>query len=482
MLFNSYPFLFFYLPLVLIGFFGFAHFHLVKAAKGWLFVSSLAFYGYWDIRFLPLLVGSIIFNYGMGFWILKTSDISRKKVFLAGGILADLSLLFYFKYYNFFLSTLLSQESSLLEVILPLGISFFTFTQIAYLVDTFQGKAEVCDILSYGLFVTVFPHLIAGPILHHKEMIKQFNNLRMYVLSWTNIAQGTFLFIMGLSKKVLIADHLVSFVKPIFDQLEDPIPFIQAWFGALSYTLQLYFDFSGYSDMAVGLGLLFSLRLPINFNSPYQADSIIDFWRRWHITLSQFLRDYLYISLGGNRHGKWAKLRNLFITMLLGGLWHGAGWTFILWGACHGIFLIINHLWKDLQLPMPKWLGKLLTLLAVICAWVIFRSPTVDQALNILAGMAGLHGVILPEKYSQILFFLQPFGIVFEHVSVSRFHLTDLALIGLLTLAVILLPNSNYWIQKFKERPIAWAVVSSFLLFISILKLDEMAEFLYYQF
>ncbi len=481
MLFNSYAFLLAYLPIVLLGFFSFAKLHLTKAAQGWLLLSSLFFYGFWDIRYLPLLIGSIIFNYGIGSWILKEQNLKIRKAFLVGGIAGDLSLLFYYKYSNFFMTNLLG-TSQWIEIILPLGISFFTFTQIAYLVDAYQHKVEKGSFLSYGLFVTIFPHLIAGPILHHKEMIKQFNSLRMYVVSWPNIAQGICLFVIGICKKVLIADQLIFFVKPIFDDFKDPISFITAWLGAISYTLQLYFDFSGYSDMAVGLGLLFSLRLPINFNSPYQADSMIDFWRRWHITLSLFLRDYLYISLGGNRYGKWAKIRNLFMTMLLGGLWHGAGWTFILWGACHGVFLAINHLWRDLKISMPTLLARVLTLFAVICAWVIFRSPTIDQAFNILAGMFGFHGIIVPEKHLPILGFLQTFGVTFGSLPESNFKLSDITILGLLCIAVLALPNSNFWVQKCRQKPVAWAIPCALFLFICFLFLDEMTEFLYYQF
>jgi alginate O-acetyltransferase complex protein AlgI len=481
MLFNSYPFLLLYLPAVLVIFFGLSKLRLIKAAKCWLLISSLFFYGYWDIRYLPLLLGSILCNYGCGSYLLKANESRKKHIYLALGIAGNLSLLFYFKYYHFFISHLIG-DVQIADIILPLGISFFTFTQIAYLVDAYHKKAESCDFISYGLFVTIFPHLIAGPILHHREMLKQFNSLRMYILSWTHISQGIFLFTIGLFKKVIIADRLSVLAKPIFDQAKESIPFIQAWFGALTYTLQLYFDFSGYSDMAVGLGLLFSLRLPINFNSPYQADSMIDFWRRWHITLSQFLRDYLYISLGGNRNGKWAKLRNLFITMLLGGLWHGAGWTFILWGACHGLFLIINHMWRDFNISLSNWISKGLTLGAVISAWVIFRSPTIEQAINILSGMIGLHGVILPKSYASYFPFLSQIGIQFTNLAESKFRLADLALIFILGLGVLTLPNTNHWIHRFKKRPLAWGVACSLLFFISFLNLDEMSEFLYYQF
>lgn len=481
MLFNSYPFLFLYLPTVLLCFFILSMLHRTKAAQIWLLLSSLFFYAYWDYRYLPLLIGSILFNFSMGVLILREANLKQKKGFLIGGIIVNLGVLFYYKYSNFFISNFFG-ISQWMETILPLGISFFTFTQIAYLVDAYQEKVEKSDIISYGLFVTIFPHLIAGPILHHKEMLKQFNSLRMHVFYWPHVAQGIFLFIIGMGKKVLIADHLATLIKPIFDGMTVPISFVTAWLGAISYTLQLYFDFSGYSDMAVGLGLLFGLRLPINFNSPYQADSMIDFWKRWHITLSQFLRDYLYIPLGGNRHGKWGKIRNLFLTMLLGGLWHGAGWTFVLWGACHGLFLTINHLWRDLQISLPRWFARGLVLLAVICSWVIFRSPTVEQAGNILTGMSGWHGIILPEKYAHSLGFLTSLGVLFQPLQESNFRLYDIALIGLFSCIVLFLPNSHFWTEKFKERPSIWAVPSAFVLFVCFSLLDEISEFLYYQF
>lgn len=481
MLFNSYAFLLAYLPLVLLGYFALTKFYFVTPIKIWLLLSSLFFYAFWDIRYLPLLIGSIFFNYGMGLWLLKVNDQNLKKVLLLIGILADLTLLFYYKYSSFILGHLLGKPEWL-NLILPLGISFFTFTQIAYLVDAYEAKVENSDLVSYGLFVTIFPHLIAGPILHHKEMIKQFNDPKMYVISWSNLSQGIFLFVVGLSKKVLFADYLAFFVKPIFDYDVGPISLITAWLGALSYTLQLYFDFSGYSDMAVGLGLLFNLHLPINFNSPYQADSMIDFWRRWHITLSQFLKDYLYIPLGGNRGSKYAKMRNLFITMIIGGIWHGSGWMFIIWGACHGVFLIINHVWRDFKLPMTFFLSRVLTLLAIICTWVIFRSPTIEQALNILTGMMGLNGITIPEKYYPSLSFLQNFNVTFGSLPESNFRVHDILSILLLTCVVLFFPNSNYWLEKFKKKPVAWIIPSVFLFYVCFLHLDDMKEFLYYQF
>lgn len=481
MLFNSYSFLFGYLPIVLIGFFALCKRHLVQAAKAWLFLSSLFFYGYWDLRFLPLLMGSIFFNYQCGKFILQSIYTPKAKKILIFGIVLDLGLLFYFKYYNFFITNVMGNSLTFAEIILPLGISFFTFTQIAYLIDASRQEADQSDIVSYGLFVTIFPHLIAGPILHHKHMLKQFNNLRMYVFQWPNIAQGLFLFILGLSKKTLIADTLSEYVKPVFDSHLATVPFIKAWFGAITYTLQLYFDFSGYSDMAVGLGLLFNLHLPINFNSPYKANSIIDFWRRWHMTLSVFLKDYLYISLGGSRHGKFNHLRNLLLTMLLGGLWHGAGWTFIVWGAFHGTFLILNHLWKELKIPLPNMLAKGLTLFIVIVGWVIFRSPDMDTAVNILKGMFGFNGIGLPLKYETYLGFLKPilsFGENFR----SDIQNFERIILPILFLGVIFLPNSHELLLKFKSKPKRWAIPCAFLFVTSLLFMDEVVEFLYYQF
>lgn len=481
MLFNSYPFLLIYLPTVICFFFIFTTFNLFRHAKLWLLISSLFFYGYWDIHYLPLLLGSIGFNYLVGNEIIKYQCSRTRKNLLFFGIFTDLALLFYYKYYNFFATNVLSEKYLVSELILPIGISFFTFTQVAFLIDTYQGKAEKSDIVSYGLFVTIFPHLIAGPILHHKEMLKQFNSNEMFRVNWRNIAQGIFLFTIGLSKKVVIADYLAVFVKPIFDNSIPDISFLQAWFGALSYTLQLYFDFSGYSDMAVGLGLLFNLHLPINFNSPYQANSIIDFWRRWHITLSIFLRDYLYIPFGGNRNGKVSKLKNLGLTMLIGGLWHGAGWTFIVWGACHGIFLVINHLWKETNIQLPNRLCKLLTMLSVIFAWVIFRSPDMATAIAIFKGMIGLNGIILPEAYLEKLSFLSNY-LSFGTIPYGNFRFYHFIVLALLFAFVLNFPNSNEIKDRFEKTPVKWCIPCAGLFILSFMYIGDLAEFLYYQF
>jgi D-alanyl-lipoteichoic acid acyltransferase DltB (MBOAT superfamily) len=408
MLFNSYAFIFVFLPAVLLGFFQLGRIH-PRYAAAWLALASLAFYGYWNPAYIGLLLGSIVCNYAFGTWIAKSALHGKGSTpLLAAAIVANLALLGYYKYANFFLSSVnaLSGSSwSLGEIMLPLGISFFTFTQIAFLVDTWQGKVKEYNFVHYVLFVTYFPHLIAGPVLHHKEMMPQFAHTATYRLDWDNIANGLMLFTLGLCKKTLVADALAPYATAIFTGAQHGVETgilptaYEAWAGALAYTLQIYFDFSGYTDMALGIALMFGIRLPINFDSPYKAASIIEFWRRWHMTLSRFLRDYLYIPLGGNRQGKLRRYINLFITMLLGGLWHGAGWTFVLWGALHGAYLTINHLWRDYvvaRLPFraPAWLaafiGATLTFIAVVTAWVLFRASDMSQASTLLQAMYGI--------------------------------------------------------------------------------------------
>ncbi|MDX8380223.1 MAG: MBOAT family O-acyltransferase, partial [Gallionella sp.] len=383
---------------------------------------SLFFYGYWNPAYIGLLLTSILCNYAFGRWIAKQGSnrkwqvengkcsegqtkASVKKPLLIVAVGANLLLLGYYKYANFFIDSLNSlarTDWNLTNIILPLGISFFTFTQIAFLVDTYQGKVKEYNFIHYVLFVTYFPHLIAGPILHHKEMMPQFAHKATYKPNWVNIASGLMLFTLGLCKKTLGADALAPFANGVFNGVQNGLlpTAYEAWAGALAYTLQLYFDFSGYTDMALGIALLFNIRLPINFDSPYKATSIIDFWRCWHMTLSRFLRDYLYIPLGGNRKGKSRRYLNLMLTMLLGGLWHGAGWTFVAWGALHGAFLTINHLWREMITDrflrwVPNGMGMLtggmLTFMAVVAAWVVFRAHDISHAKIMLEAMFGVH-------------------------------------------------------------------------------------------
>jgi alginate O-acetyltransferase complex protein AlgI len=401
MLFNSFQFIFWFLPLT-VGVFFLIGKRSPYLAAGWLGIASLGFYGSWHIQDIILLVISICANYFAGYWLSKLSP-QPKQLLLWVAVGLNLLVLGYFKYANFLVDNvagLLGQNYQLAKIVLPLGISFFTFTQIAYLVDSYQGKVKEFKFLHYLLFVTYFPHLIAGPVLHHKEMITQFEHPRMYRWSSRNLANGMLMFIIGLTKKVILADGVVGYVTPVFDAAKHGglVTWGDAWLGALAYTVQLYFDFSGYSDMAIGLSLIFGVKLPINFNSPYKATNIINFWRRWHITLSNFLRDYLYIPLGGNRHGQTRRYLNLFVTMLLGGLWHGAGWTFIIWGGLHGSYLVINNLWQWFRTKIlwqnprtSSWLGRFasgaVTFLAVVVGWVLFRADSLNTAGRILGAM-----------------------------------------------------------------------------------------------
>ena len=405
MLFNSFAFFLVFLPLCLSGYFVLSKYS-IKASIVFLLLASVCFYGYWSLTYLPLLLGSIAINYGVGGLINHckgSGNESAAKYALILGLVLNLGALFFFKYFDFLVvnvGALMGQVWLPAGIILPIGISFFTFTQIAYLVDCKAGKVSACKAENYGLFVTYFPHLIAGPIIHHKDMMPQFVNPATHVFSTGRLTLGLLIFAVGLFKKIVLADGVAVFVGPVFDVHYASLTMAEAWVGVLAYTFQLYFDFSGYCDMAYGLSYMFGVVLPINFNSPYKARSIIDFWRRWHITLSSFLKDYLYVPLGGNRRGRVRRYLNLVITMLLGGLWHGANWTFIVWGALHGVYLIANHALRhlvgtDVEGRERCWAngalmiasGVCITFLAVVLAWVFFRASSVSVALGVLKAM-----------------------------------------------------------------------------------------------
>jgi alginate O-acetyltransferase complex protein AlgI len=405
MLFTTAIFAFLFLPIVFAGFFIAARWSQ-HVAVIWLFVASLYFYGYWMPEFTVLLVTSICVNFVVGRRIASLGRLGqrrRARLWLITGVALDVSTLAYFKYANFFvenLNAVLGFQWDPGKVVLPIGISFFTFTQIAFLADAYQKGVREYQFSHYGLFVTYFPHLIAGPVLHHAQMMPQFMQHSTYRLSSVNIAAGLTIFGIGLFKKVVLADGVSPFADSVFDAAHNGVTptTVEAWLATMSYTFQLYFDFSGYSDMAIGLSLLFNIRLPYNFNSPYQSLSIADFWRRWHMTLSAFLRDYLYIPLGGNKHGPARRYVNLMITMLLGGLWHGANWTFVFWGGLHGAYLVINHAFRALfsrhmhlleRNPVWTVVAWALTMAAVIAAWVFFRAQSFSSAWLILASMVG---------------------------------------------------------------------------------------------
>ena len=394
MLFNAQSFILGFLPLALGGYYALAG-HL-KARQGFLILASLVFYGWWDVRFVPLLIGLTLVNWLIAVWFGRV----RMAWIPLAGVALNLAVLALFKYADFLRGAAFAVADAPWtpwRLILPLGVSFFVFQKISYLMDLRRGGRHIYGFLDFCLFVSFFPQLIAGPLVRHNEIIHQFRNDPRRPEMWENLGRGFVLFVIGVTKKVALADTLAGVADPLFDKaLTAPLGFVEAWTAAAAYTLQIYFDFSGYSDMAIGLALLFGLRLPFNFDAPYRALSIRDFWRRWHMTLSRFLRDYLYVPLGGNRAGAARQVGNVVLTMLLGGLWHGASWTFVAWGGLHGAALAVNHLWAGAGMRLPSTLAWLATMLFVMAAWVLFRSPDFSTAASMLASMAGLHGRAAP--------------------------------------------------------------------------------------
>lgn len=477
MLFNSYEFIFLFLPITFFVYFWLNKKRLTQASKGWMVFASLFFYSWWNIVYLPLILGSILFNFTIGSGISRMGSaevkkgISRKTL-LAFAVISNLLLLGYFKYMDFFITNanvLLSTHLDLMHIILPLGISFFTFTQIAYLVDTYRDEVKEMDYLNYSLFVTFFPHLLAGPILHHKEMMPQFDAIKNKVINYRNISAGLFLFSIGLFKKVVIADTFAPWANAGYNAAQ-ALNIIEAWATSLSYTFQLYFDFSGYTDMALGVALMFNIRLPINFNSPYQALDIQDFWRRWHITLSRFLRDYIYIPLGGNRNSELRTYANLFSVFLIGGLWHGASWMFVIWGALHGSTIVIHRAWKSFGLSMNKYLAWFITFNFINITWIFFRAKDWNSAANVLGSMLGINATPFV-SVTKIKF-------LFPSLGMSSYTL-PMVISGFVL--VLLFKNSAHHTKYFKPTKII-AIFTVLLFSYTVLNLSNVSEFLYFNF
>ena len=538
MLFNSYEFILLFLPAAWIGYFVLGGRLGREPAIVWLVLASLFFYGWWNPIYLLLLLGSMVVNFVLGRALSRSLDGATQlrpgasrpaavKVMLVAGVGFNLALLGYFKYANFFVDSVnsaIGTSYNLEHIVLPLAISFFTFQQITYLVDASKGLAREYSATHYALFVTFFPQLIAGPIVHHREMLPQFARRDALKPRLVHLAVGLTIFSIGLFKKAVLADGVAVYATPVFDGAlngEDP-GFILAWTAALAYTFQLYFDFSGYSDMAIGIARMFGIRLPLNFFSPYKATSIVEFWRRWHMTLSRFLRDYLYIGLlGGNRQGPARRYTNLMTTMLLGGLWHGAGWTFVAWGGLHGFYLVACHFWRWLLTTVLRWpieeraiyraVAWTATFLAVVVGWVFFRAESFDAALRILHGMAGFNGVTIPNAIASRMGgafdLLAALGVGVDYTGGSNFVRSGLWLIGLFLIA-LLMPNTAEIMERIKPalsshrslagaaiEPLrrlaarlrwtpspAWACGIGLMAMTGLLSLSEISEFLYFQF
>ena len=523
MLFNSFEFIFVFLPITISFYYLLSRLNFSSLAISWLVVCSLFFYGWWNPSYLFLILFSMLFNYAFGVVLSGNRPEAFRRLLMIIGVAVNLALLGYFKYTNFLVDQVnwaFGSSFHLEKIILPLAISFFTFQQIAYLVDAFRHETKEYNFLHYCLFVTFFPQLIAGPIVHHKEMLPQFASDLTKRLNQRNLCIGLTIFTLGLFKKVILADGVAVYATPVFSAAETQtaLTFFEAWGGALAYTLQLYFDFSGYSDMAIGIAYMFGIQLPINFNSPYKAVSIIDFWRRWHMTLSRFLRDYLYIALGGNRKGNARRYVNLFLTMLLGGIWHGAGWTFVIWGMLHGSYLMVNHAWRKVRKSWLKWPEKVplwehvsaraITLLAVIVGWVYFRAESVTGANHLLITMSGANGISLPASLEPALGALagtlQQLGFVFEGMfggTKANFGTGMIWIIALIPVALfapnsiqlanglfsVKLGNLTGWAPKLTEanqsivlNRVALAAGLAFGLV--VINLFKVSEFLYFQF
>lgn len=474
LIFNSYEFLFAFLPVVWVVYMFLSRFSFLRLGVYWLVFSSLFFYSWWNPVYLPLIVLSMAVNYSLGWLLGRTSSRSAGKILLIFGISLNLAGLGYFKYYDFFISNinlLFDSSIPLLHLALPLAISFFTFQQIAYIVDAYRKETVEYGFFKYALFVSFFPQLIAGPIVHHREILGQFTSENRK-LNYQNLSMGLFIFGIGLFKKVVLADYFAVWASAGFDQMVE-LSFIEAWVTSLSYTLQLYFDFSGYTDMAIGAALLFNIKLPLNFNSPYKAVNIQDFWKRWHMTLTRFLTQYLYIPLGGNRKGKIRTYLNLFLVFFLSGLWHGAGWTFLIWGTLHGLASMVNRLWQEAGFKMNKYLSWFITFQFINIAWVFFRANSWDDAIKVLKGMVDFTSVHLPTgEWLNSLELVTATGGSLPSIIFFLFA-------GIL--GTLFFRNSTQLMKDFKPTWF-WGFFVAILYFVSIFSMSKVSEFLYFNF
>jgi len=466
---------------MLLGYYSLNKLRYTQGAKYWLIVGSLFFYSWWNVSYLPLMLASIVVNYTL---TRKMQTKEHNKPLLLSGLIFNIGLLAYFKYTDFFISNVnlaLSTEIPLLNLALPLAISFFTLQQIAFLIDSYGGLVKEKNFTDYTLFVVFFPQLIAGPIVHHKEMMPQFATLRGKVLNYKNIATGLFIFSIGLFKKVVIADTFATWASAGFS-VSEKLNMLEAWATSLSYTFQLYFDFSGYTDMAIGIGLLFNIVLPQNFNSPYKATSIIDFWSRWHMTLTRFLTTYIYNPLVKS-FGKFSFHKAMFatfVTMFIAGIWHGAAWTFVVFGAIHGLALVINHYYKSKKYKINNIFAWFLTFNFLNLSFVIFRAESMGDAWNVMKAMFGGELVLNHQWYDK-LEFLQDrveFGAWMQNVASNEMPFI-FAIIALVI--VVFFKNTTYMMENLKPN-FAYLSLGILMFVISVLKMQEVSEFLYYNF
>jgi len=483
MLFNSNEFIFLFLPIAFAVYFFLNAKVSILAGKVWIILASLFFYSWWNINYLPLIVLSILVNFFISQALMK--EPKAKKSYLLLGLAFNIGLLGYFKYMDFFIKNLnwgFGADIPLLHLALPLAISFYTLQQIAYLVDSYGGLVKEKNFLDYTIFVTFFPQLIAGPIVHHKEMMPQFASLENKIINHQNIATGIFVFSIGLFKKVVIADTFAKWANLGYANV-DVLNLIEAWATSLSYTFQLYFDFSGYTDMAIGAALLFNIKLPQNFNSPYKATGLIDFWNRWHMTLTRFITTYIYkpfLKFLGSVTFEKAMFATVF-TMFIAGLWHGAAWTFVIFGILHGVAIAINHYWKRSKIKMPHWLAWFITFNFLNFSFIIFRAENMDIAMTMFKTMF-TGDIILYEKLKNSLGFLTQYGIefgdVFQHI---KGQAQTLAYITLALMIVLAMKNSTYFKDHFTSSK--YTLAATLIMFIVAVSMaSKFTEFLYFNF
>jgi len=490
MLFNSYEFIFLFLPITFFVYFFLNKKRLTTASKGWLVFTSLFFYSWWNVLYLPLILTSILFNYIITNTMIDYDNSKKiyfsKKSLLQVGLVFNIGLLIYFKYMDFFISninSLINSDIELLHLTLPLAISFFTLQQVAYLVDSYEGLVKERNFLDYIIFVTFFPQLIAGPIVHHKEMMPQFANIRNKIKNYNNIAMGIFIFSIGLFKKVIIADTLALWATQGFD-VATTLNLFEAWATSLSYTFQIYFDFSGYMDMATGIALLFNIKLPQNFNSPYKATGVIDYWQRWHITLTNFITTYIYTPMlrGFNRVTFHKAMLVSIISFIISGIWHGASWMFIFWGFLHGIGITINHYWRKSKRKINKVLAWFITFNFINITMIIFRAKDWDDAVKVLGSMFSLNNIVLPVQLENKLTFLSDLNIKFGYWAKNiDGNIWTFVLLTILFIIIMNFKNSIEELDNFKinYRTALW---SGILLFFGLLSLNRVSEFLYFNF
>ncbi len=487
MLFNSYVFILGFLPICILGYFGLNYFSKRKWGQIFLLAMSVWFYGYYNVHYLFLIWGSIFYNFGSYSLLVKLKKKELRKVVLLFSIAANIGVLFYFKYYNFFVSNVNSVfgiNFPIKEIVLPLGISFFTFQQLSFVIDAYRNEISKCSLLNYASFVLFFPQLIAGPIVMHDELLPQFEEEKRKHFNWENFSKGIYIFALGMAKKVLIADTFGNAVNWGYANISG-LNTTSAIIVVLSYTFQIYFDFSGYSDMAIGIGKMLNIDLPMNFNSPYKALTIDEFWNRWHITLTRFLTKYVYIPLGGSRKGKGKTYCNILIVFFISGLWHGAAWTFVIWGLCHGAFMVITRRFRALFAKVPVFINWIISFSFINITWIIFRAETFTDAIELMNQILRLDfGKVSTEITDcfNLIEFLSAMGILNLYSLLDKCpHLFLIIAFIVAGYFAFVSPNANEKMQKF--TPGVYKIFSTAVLLVwCIFSFAGMSTFLYFNF